>query len=136
MWTPEQVKVRLEEAADVLRRLRMDGGPKEYGSLWPAILHEIVEAYGYSQVVAGDDPPQGGEIDRMEEALIWLGYLQHRDRRLVWGRINGVPWWQFAQRHRRSERTVQRWFDDALRRIADGLNKPRRKKVVAHARQT
>jgi hypothetical protein len=54
-------------------------------------------------------PPSPAAISRMEEALLWLRWLEAEDAKLVWARTNRTPWkavcWQFgfarATAHRR-----------------------------------
>ena len=62
-----------------------------------------------------------GAIDRMDEALPWLGWLGARQRRIVWRRLEGTPWNIIAAIERRSERTAQRWHAEALAAICDEL---------------
>ncbi len=130
--SPEEVRERLEEAADALRRLAIRVGPRGIRSSWPDIVREAAAEFAlavqrggrYRDMEAQPIPPSAKEIDRMDEALAWLGYLDPRGRKVVWARVNGAPWWRIAQRYRKSERTVQLWFKGALTRICAGLNKP------------
>jgi hypothetical protein len=41
---------------------------------------------------------------------------------MVWSRLTGTPWHIIAGIERRSERTCQRYYNDALDQIADELN--------------
>lgn len=74
-WTASLVEERLAEAADVLRRLpeeRVQG----YFSTWPAFLRDVREAYGWQQARMRPIPPSPGAIDRMDEAMRWLRWLE------------------------------------------------------------
>ena len=88
--TPDAIKSRLREAADVLARLPANRGPQEYGSTWPDIVRSTWErwAEGYewhpkmqnrvmgpARVRVRPAVPSGIEIDRMDEAMGWLNWL-------------------------------------------------------------
>ncbi len=98
-WTPEQVEERLEEAVDVLSRL-----PEEkvqgYFSAWPEIVRSIHDAFGWHDPVMKRPWPSPASIDRMEEALTWIRFLELEDGKLVWARVEKTPWkqicWQFG----------------------------------------
>ena len=135
------IKERLRKAADVIKRLprpQLVAGypgrsiPDAVNEDWDA-AYEAAGAYdedrGEAETVVVKDTyvrpsqPQGQEIEDAWEAWDWLGYLQERDRRLVWSWACGADWWKIAARARRSERTVQRYFADAIDRIGEGLKK-------------
>ena len=81
-----EIKERLREAADVLRRLPPVRGPKSYGSNWPGIVRDTVGALWRFDPTLGrwvrEVPPVspvvpfGAEIDRMDEALQWLCWVR------------------------------------------------------------
>jgi hypothetical protein len=73
--------VRFEEAADVMARLPNDRVPGLYG-LWPRIV---------SATVTSGRPaaPSPKAIDRMDEVVGWLCWLEPEERRLVWLRRRG-----------------------------------------------
>ena len=90
-WTPSMVEERLVEAADVLKRLpevRVQG----YFSTWPPIVREAAEAYGWDTTHVCLGPPSPAAIDRMDEALEWLRWLDPEDARIVWLRASGERW--------------------------------------------
>ena len=112
-WTRERVEQHLLEAADVLRRLpeqRIQG----YFSLWPRIAHEFADLVGQEPQRLRRPPPLPDAIDRMEQVLPWLAWLEPDDAKLVWMRAEGTPWkvicWRFgvarATAHRRWEYTL------------------------------
>ncbi|MDO5606809.1 MAG: DUF6362 family protein, partial [Paracoccus sp. (in: a-proteobacteria)] len=94
-FTPRDIEDRFEEAALTLRRLPNPpgSGPRGYGSAWPEYIHEAKHAYGYHEarmrVV-----PNPAEIQRMEECLTWLRWLEPDDARIVWMRAEGCRWKQ------------------------------------------
>jgi hypothetical protein len=86
-WTPLLVAERLAEAADVLDRLPE---PKLRGfySLLP-LLPDGSAGDGARERPAAPAPEA---IDRMDQALGWLMWLEPEERRLVWLRAEGMPW--------------------------------------------
>jgi Domain of unknown function (DUF6362) len=83
-WDNEAVARRLEEAADVLARLPEERVCGLY-DLWPRLVGEPCR---HARPAAA--APEA--IDRMDEALGWLLWLEPEERRLVWLRAEGVPW--------------------------------------------
>jgi Domain of unknown function (DUF6362) len=83
-WDQETVARRLQEAVDVLARL-----PEEracgYYDLWPRLVGEPCR-----QARPAAAAPEA--IDRMDEALVWLLWLNPEERRLLWLRAQDVPW--------------------------------------------
>lgn len=90
-WTPSLVEARLVEAADVLGRLP-EPRVRGHASSWPPIVRDYWEAYGMSDVVLRRPPPSAAAIDRMDETLMWLAWLDPVDARIVWLRASGKPW--------------------------------------------
>jgi Domain of unknown function (DUF6362) len=116
LWTPTLVAERLAEAADVLDRLPE---PKVRGfySLLPLL----------PDVPAGDrartkpaPPPEA--IDRMDEALGWLCWLDPDERRLLWLRADGMPWKWITRRLGIGRTTAWQRWTMALLKIATRLN--------------
>lgn len=140
-WTPRLVEAWLIEAHDVLRLLP----DVEERYLRNALRSRMVECVensamvfaaqvgaisigGVSETEDADPPPSAVAIGRMERVLLggsndtpWLKRLNEKQRRLVWRRISGMNWAAIAAVHDRSERTVQRWYADALEKLADEL---------------
>jgi hypothetical protein len=114
-WTPAVVADRLVEAADVLARLP-EGRVREVYDLWPRI---VMEPSGSRTRPAAAAP---AAIDRMDEALRWLCWLDHEERLLVWLRAEGLPWKRITSRLGIGRTTAwQRWAM-ALLKIASRLN--------------
>ena len=89
--TPTEVDNRIAEAADVLGRLP-NVTIQGYASTWPPFVREYWESYGMSEVVLRRPPPSAAAIDRMDQALGWLRWLDPVDARIVWHRANGDRW--------------------------------------------
>ena len=113
-WTPKLVGKRLEEALDVLARLPEERARGFY-DLWPRI---VVEPSGAAHLAA----PTPEAIDRMDEALGWLCWLDPEERRLVWLRAEGLPWKRITHRLAIGRTTAWQRWTTALLKIAVRLN--------------
>ena len=113
-WTPRRVAVRFEEAADVMARLPNERVPGLYG-LWPRIV---------SATVTSGRPaaPSPEAIDRMDEVVGWLCWLEPEERRLVWLRAEGLPWKRITHRLGIGRTTAWQRWTMALLKIASRLN--------------
>ena len=107
-WTTDEVANRFHEAAITARRLppvRVQG----YFNTWPSMIVEFADRVGQQPEPMRLPPPSPAAISRMEEALLWLRWLEVDDAKLVWERADRRPWkaicWQFgiarATAHRR-----------------------------------
>jgi len=120
-WTPKLVEARLEEAADTLRRLpkvKVQG----FLSTWPPIIRDFWEAFGWHDVEVRPGPPAPKAIDRMDESLRWMRWLEPEEVRLVWLRAEGVRWKAIAHRFGMDRSTAWRHWTYALIKIASRLN--------------
>jgi hypothetical protein len=107
-WTPQAVAERLEEAADVLARLPEERVPGLY-DLWPKMIGPI-------SARPRPAAPAPEAIDRTDEALAWLMWLDPEERQLVWLRAEGLPW-KWITRQLGIGRTTgwQRWTTALLK---------------------
>ena len=114
-WTPLPVAERLAEAADALERLPQ-GGVQGYTSRlrWPYADD------GRSGARLPSPSPEA--IDRMDEALGWLMWLEPGERRLVWLRAEGLPWKRITQRLGIGRTTAWQRWTMALLKISVRLN--------------
>jgi Domain of unknown function (DUF6362) len=113
-WTPELVAERLAEAADVLARLP-DAKMRGYYGPWRI----LVGATRKSPSPAAAAPEA---IDRMDEALGWLCWLEPHERQLVWLRAEGMPWKWITHRLGVGRTTAWQRWTIALLKIATRLN--------------
>jgi hypothetical protein len=113
-WSREALAKRLEEAADVLARLPEERVPGIY-DLWPRIT-----GAPYSGSCPAAPSPEA--IDRMDEALRWLGWLEPEERCLVWLRAEGLPWKRITHRLGIGRTTAWQRWTIALLKIATRLN--------------
>jgi hypothetical protein len=113
-WTSELVAERLAEAADVLARLpeeRVHG----FYDLWPRMVGALWTGGGRAAAM-----PEA--IDRMDEALRWLTWLELEERRLVWLRAEGMPWKRITHRLGIGRTTAWQRWTIALLKITTRLN--------------
>lgn len=122
IWTPTMVQSRLEEAARTLRRLPFVERNKlsNPGIIWPEVVHESVESYGYSQEKTKLGPPTGKDIDRMDWALGRLWALDEKERILVWFRAEAPTrgFKKLCERFHCDRTTAWRWHRAALLKLA------------------
>ncbi len=121
-WTASLVAERLEEAAATLYRLppvRVQG----YVSLWPPIVREFWEAFGWEPTTVRLGPPSASAISRMDQALEWLCSLEPAAARIVWLRACNVPWKPIT--HRMGMGRTKAWQEwvAALENISIRLNR-------------
>ena len=90
-WTASLVAERLEEAAETLERLPQVK-VKGYATSWPPVVHEYWEAFGWGEIKVRLGPPSAAAIDRMDEALTWLRWLEPDAALVAWLRACNVPW--------------------------------------------
>ena len=119
-WTPQMVADRLEDAVATLRRLppvKVQG----YFNLWPNIKYTEME------VLRMDKRPVRlcalpDAIDRLEETMGWMAWLDAEERKLVWKRAARVRWktlcWELG-----SDRTTlwRKWLI-AITKVSTRLN--------------
>lgn len=114
----------MEEAALTLRRLPnpRGSGARGYGRSWPEYAREAKHAYGYHEarmrVV-----PSAAQIQRMDEALVWLRWLSPEDAKIVWMRAEGARWRAVCIEAGVVRQTAWRRWVAALQTIANHLNK-------------
>ena len=113
-WTPRLVAERLTEAADVLARLP-DAKMRGFYGLWAGIVGAPCRASS-----PGAAMPDA--IDRMDEALGWLCWLDVAERQLVWLRAEGLPWKWITRRLGMGRTTAWQRWTIALLKIATRLN--------------
>jgi hypothetical protein len=113
-WDQEAVARRLEEAVDVLARLPNEQ-VRGLHDLWPKLIGEPCRHA--CQAAAAPEA-----IDRMDEALAWLSWLDPEERRLVWSRAEGMPWKRITRRLGVSRTTAWQRWTIALLKIATRLN--------------
>lgn len=138
VWTRDQVEERLNEAADVLKRLP-DAKGQGYFSTWPQIVYEFADLVGQKPPRLRRPPPSPAAISRMEKTFDWFAWLEPEDAKLVWARAEGTPWKPICWRFGLSRATAHRRWEYALSVITWRLNgrrppaKRSKRFVVEHA---
>ncbi len=120
-WTPKMVAARLEEAADIMKRLP-EVRPRQHHSSWPPIIQEFWEAYGWNEMKVRLGPPPPDAISRMDECMEWLRWLDQEQMQLVWARAERFPWKVILKRLGVSRATAWRNWSSALTELAIRLN--------------
>jgi Domain of unknown function (DUF6362) len=113
-WTATLVADRVAEAADTLARLPDERVRGLYG-LWPKLVGAPCR---HARPAAA--APEA--IDRMDEALGWLMWLDPEERPLVWLRAEGLPWKWITRRLGIGRTTAWQRWTTALLKIAVRLD--------------
>jgi hypothetical protein len=106
-----------------------------YFSNWPSVIRDFWEAFGWHQVRVRLGPPSAAAIDRMDEALVWLGWLEPDDARVVWMRASGKRWKNICWKVGLQRSAAHQHWLYALALIAWRLNGGRAPRVASHARE-
>ncbi len=97
-WTIDQVKDRLELAAEVMRQAP-GVKPQGYFSAWPEYFHSFADKVGQKPRMRRP-LPSPRMITEADETMLWLRWLEIDDAKLLWLRAKRVPWkpicWQFG----------------------------------------
>lgn len=96
-WTVEQVEDMLIDAADTLKRLPADR-PRGYVSSMPTPVRCVVEDAEGEPAMRRRPPPSAAAIDRLDQVLGWMAWLEEEQVRVVWARASGVPWRPICRR--------------------------------------
>ena len=75
---------------------------------------DLTTAQGFAALEARRERPTPAAVDRMIPTLLWLRWLQPRQRRLIWWRALDWPWWRIASRLRSRDSVVEGWYWVAL----------------------
>ena len=118
-WTPEKVAERFEECVWVMDRLPEEGAAS-YAGYWPEII--------YTQRELNRQPPKQlrlrplpDAIDRAEETLRWIHWVQQERRQLVWLRAFGVTWREIAWQTGIAPTSAKRYWLRELQVVSERL---------------
>lgn len=117
------VKARLREAAATLKRMKLEKWdyPSQRTAWWPDVVRHASDAYGYHEPDLPAEVLDRAAIDRMEEVLGWLLWLENGSQRLVWARASKLTWRQLETADGRSRETLRKEHDKALAVIVEHL---------------
>ncbi len=121
-WTAKMVAERFEEAILTLRRLPPVKVPG-YFNMWPAVIHTEIEILQQEKRPLKLGPPAPDAIDRLDETLQWVLWVEVEERKLIWLRAGRVPWRPICLRLGVDRTTAWRQHTNALNKIAKNLNK-------------
>ncbi len=142
----DDVRRRLEDAGRTLMMLPMpkDGMPAGNRAAWPDVLQGFWDVMGLAEEGSVEERMEAlaqvrnavtlranpAAIERLDEVLGWLWHIRiAKRRRLVAARMQINPlsdrhvfsWRRLARDFAMSPRQLQRWHEDAIREIVNGL---------------
>lgn len=128
-WTAEEIRERLADAGDTLRRLpKPQGLERSLQSPWPDMLRDWL-AYGWDRTQVRRAAPSPQAITRLDEVLAWLHILSAPQRAVLWAReAERMSWPRVAfldsqvNRQGRQIRQLRNIKEDAEARILAKLN--------------
>ena len=129
-WTSKMVTDRMEEAAETLNRLPNEQ-MKGYRSSWPETIPSC-EDYGWNKAKVRLGPPPPDAIDRMDETMSWLRWLEINQVWLVWSRAERIPWKLILRQLGVCRETARQRYLMALVSIVSRLNHMNGEKMPGH----
>lgn len=120
-----QVFERLVEAADTLERIKVPDIQRNV-TRWPDVVQAAIEASECNRGRRLKGPASPEAITRMDEALIWLGWLEKETQRIVWCRVEGLSWRRIAAFAGLAPNTCRMRARAALVGLAERLNRGER----------
>lgn len=134
--TSEELQERLFDAIRTLKALPDPDSrftrPKL--SHWPDTLRErwLVWQIALERVKEGDSAfdlvwsdrftPSKSGIDKMDEALEWLTWIDARELKIITHRAFGMSWMRIGWRIHANAYFAEKWFGDAMRKILRHLS--------------
>ena len=119
-WDCKMVAAQFEEAAETLKRLP-DEKLRGLRSNWPETI-PTREDYRCEQTRVPLGPPSPEAIDRLDETMGWLRWLEPEQARLVWSRAERIPWKLIMRQLGVCRETARQKWIAALVNIASCLN--------------
>jgi hypothetical protein len=116
---------RLVEAADTLARIKAPDIQRNV-TRWPDVVHAAAEATAFNRGRSLRGPASPEAITRMDEALLWLGWLARDAQRILWCRVEGLSWRKIAAFAGQAPNTCRARARAALVEIAERLNRGER----------
>ncbi len=125
-WTLEDIRYRLAEAADTLKLMPMPhrGCPAAYQTGWPDVPYEWT-AYGYTPATARRPPPTAIQIDKLDQTLQWLHWLNREQRQIVFARACRFSWRKLEDIDGRSVPTLRKICMAGYTKLYQELNRDR-----------
>ena len=123
-----EIDYRFEEMVDVLSRMPPAIKRQKFTS-WIDYVNDPNTAYGYSEVKLSRPKPTPKQIDRMDQALMWINMLETKEeQRLIWARAHKFPLRKIAGLMGISKDTVKyRWMAALVK-----LSYKKKKKIIIY----
>jgi hypothetical protein len=121
----DEIKAALREACRILERTPFPKGsrPAQLRAGWPDVVREAADAYGYTATRNRPALPSPLELDRMDEALRWLLWVEGTERTVLFARACGVTWRALQEKLDTSYPTLAKIHGRGLTLIAARLEK-------------
>lgn len=116
----------LVEAADTLERIKVPDIQRNV-TRWPDVVQAAIEASEFNRGHRLKGPASAEAITRMDEALVWLGWLDKAAQRIVWCRVEGLSWRRIAAFAGLAPNTCRLRARAALVELAERLNRGERR---------
>lgn len=116
---------RMVEAADTLERIKVPDIQRNV-TRWPEVVQAVIEASETNRARRMKGPASPAAITRMDETLIWLGWLEKDTQRIIWCRVQGLSWRRIAAFAGLAPNTCRLRARTALVELAARLNRNRR----------
>ena len=117
-----EIADRFEEMVDVLSRMPPAIKRQKFTS-WIDYVNDPNTAYGYSEVKLSRPKPTPKQIDRMDQALLWINMLETKEeQRLIWARAKKYSWRKIAAVAGCSKDTAKYRWQEAIMTIAEKIN--------------
>jgi hypothetical protein len=125
-WTLAEIEARLEEAAKTLVALKLTirDIPSRHMVRWPDVVRGSLDAYGFTPQRPRVAAPTPGAIDRADETVAWLLWMDAEQRRIVWARACKIAWRKLEDLDGRSHTTLRKVRAAGLDAILKRLNAP------------
>jgi hypothetical protein len=120
-----QVFDRLVEAADTLSRIKTPDIQRNV-TRWPDVVRAAADVTALDSGRSLRGPASPEAITRMDEALLWLGWLARDVQRILWCRAEGLSWRKIAAFAGQAPNTCRTRARIALVEIAERLNRGER----------
>jgi len=115
-WTPECIADRFDECVSVMQRLP-SGLQLGCSNCWPEVTYTAKEQARHERKKHTTLRPLPEAIDRAEETLTWIIWLEEYERHLVWLRAQRISWRGIARETGLPRTSAQRYWHEALGKI-------------------
>ena len=86
-------------------------------SNWPPIVHELADAYGYTDAPSPRFQPTPHDVSDCLIALAWTRPLEKPEFKLIWWRSFDISFRHIGIRMHRSDELARQRYRDAIQRV-------------------